>query len=510
MTQRLILHIGQHKTGSKALQSALHANAEQLRSHGYVYPIATGGRRLRPYEMNHHPLFQLLCRAISEDSGMQRARSELTQVLKGYLKAGKQEAGVVILSCEDLFDMHTAHENKFSLQRVEAGCQLLAESLASLACQVSLIVYLRRQDHLLAAHYAQFIKGSDHHLSFPDYHRMAAARLDHDAILAHWESAFGSAAVRVFAYEPWLMPAGIVGDFFSRVLGIEAAHQMTPYPTDLEAFNITPPRQYIELIRLLNQRRARGQEVLPRERVLDVAFAHRHADRQEPLGIAAWWSPRQRAELLQHHQDGNARIADRHGLAPALFREPPPDPAQPWAPFPDPDLDQQIALDGALRRLPDAAEIVWVVPRGTAAADLALAARLCNGVIGHPRLSSRIHDHLPQQLERAAMVVLVGAVAARHTLSQPLDPLHARAIPCVLVLATLPIEAGEIAAVNGISRHLSALFCADAGQRQALQALAPALANRAATAGQRDQPSDSDRLAALAAIGLRRLRDSGR
>lgn len=423
---RVILHIGQHKTGSKALQSAIYANRSHLAASGSAYPVEAGSNRpLRPYEMNHHHLFAAVRAAVDAGEGGAELAA-LRALLDRLLAACSPTSEAMILSAEDLFDMHTAHEAAFMPARVGAGSRLLAAELAARGCTTRLVCYLRRQDHLLAAHYAQYIKGSPtHHPEFGEFRAMFAPRLDADGLLSLWEEAFGKEAVTVAAYEPREMPGGIVADFFGRVLGLEPPPVTVPFPDDLEAFNITPSRDHLDYLRLLNRRGSRGRPVLPREQVLESAFRDRN---DHSAGIAAWLSPGERGVLLAEHEPGNRRIAARHGMGATLFRERMPTAGDPWTPPPAVGLERLIELDTRARRF--AAErpaavsrsrcrgrhaglIIWVVSPEARPKDRAAAVELFAAVAGHPDLESRVVDRLgPTQLpawwRRTAFVVLVG------------------------------------------------------------------------------------------------------
>ena len=423
---RVILHIGQHKTGSKALQSALYANRDHLAARRFAYPVAAAGAGpLRPYEMNHHALFAALRAAVDEREGP-AAVAALRALLADLLAACPAGTETMILSAEDLFDMHTAHEAAFVPERVAAGARLLARELAARGCRPRLVCYLRRQDHLLAAHYAQFIKGSaTHQLEFAEFHTLAADRLDADLSLARWEETFGREATTVAAYEPEEMPGGIVADFFRRALDLGPPPVTVPFPDDLEAFNVTPSRDHLDYMRLLNGRARRGRPVLAREQVLESAFR----DRDVPAaGIAAWRSPAERVTLLARYEPGNRRIAARHGLAGPLFREPAPRDDGSWTPSPPLTLERLVELDtqaraaGAERaavtgrRRGRAGLILWVVSPHAAAVDEAAACELLAAVVGCPGLESRCVRSVRcgtalASMGRVAFLVFVGPPA---------------------------------------------------------------------------------------------------
>ncbi|MFM9117411.1 MAG: hypothetical protein ACKOU6_14750, partial [Planctomycetota bacterium] len=330
---------------------------------------------------------------------------KIEAALQQLLNLCQQPDSTVILSSEDLCDMHTAHEPQFSRELVLAGALLLARALSNLSTDVQVVCYLRRQDHLLAAHYAQFIKGSGrNHQTFAEFQRLFADRLEYDALLASWESAFGVERVTVAPYERKVLPAGIVPDFFERILGLGPPPDPQPFPDNLEAQNITPSRDHVEYMRYLNQRAARGEKVIGRSQVLAAAFRDQAA---AATGISAWLSPAERAELLALYDSGNRRNALRHGLGEQLFQEPMPRADDPWHPPPAPDLRRLVQLDHearkpiavlpAWRRFLDhirsqffGRQIWWIIPPSVNSADLQLATQLVPPFAGHPTVQSRI------------------------------------------------------------------------------------------------------------------------
>jgi hypothetical protein len=322
---RLLLHLGQHKTGSKALQAYLAHNRQVLRELGILYPVEDSPAHTIPaYSHSQFRLFALLRRDALAITSVEAAARVFWEPLAGYcqpftttrdlfesweaerLRLGSES---LLVSAEDLFDMHTAHELGFSLAVVQVGARLLAELAAAFAYDVRLVVYLRRQDHLLGTHYGQLIKGSSaQDLDMAAFATAFGPRLDSRRLLSCWEAAFGREAIQVRPYEPELLPAGIVGDFFPNVLGLPVPARCREPEADVESVNRSLGRDFIEYLRLLNRRQANGQEVCSRDAVLRTALRHQAA-LGGPRGIAAWLSPRQRRQLLDRHGSGNAHIA---------------------------------------------------------------------------------------------------------------------------------------------------------------------------------------------------------
>jgi len=344
----LVLHIGQHKTGSKALQSFLAWHSKALKQRGILYPIrgATPGG-IRAYAISHYRLFALLRREAMVLCGEseaairfwaeQRAFCHPFASVDGFFRALEAErnrcgAKTIILSAEDLFDMATAHELSYSPGRVEAGAEALARLAKDFHYEPRVVVYLRRQDHLMAAHYGQYIKGSSlHDMDFDDFAQAFGQRLMSRDILGHWVSAFGSKNVLVRPYEACGLPNGIVPDFFEQALRFAVPADYESPPQDRESRNISLDRDYVEFIRLLNRRSAQGLPVPAREDVLDAALED-GSEVMDACAAAAWLSPKARRELLKFHEEGNADIAKRFqgGRNAILFRETFPEVCEDW------------------------------------------------------------------------------------------------------------------------------------------------------------------------------------
>ncbi len=263
---RVILHIGQHKTGTKALQYFLATHSDALATRGILYPLARPSRhRDGAYDISHYRLYALLRREILVRTGealdaspasaefwkSQRRFCDGHRSLRALLRAfekvrARRGAHTLLLSAEDLFDMHTAHEAGFDELRVERGVELLAEAFRGMSWKPQIVLYLRRQDHLLAAHYAQFIVGSTiNHSDFETFAQDFLPRLDFHALLAPWIRHFGAEAICVRPYESATLPAGVVHDFFDRVLGFLPPGSWHEPPCNPDFAHASPPRERV-------------------------------------------------------------------------------------------------------------------------------------------------------------------------------------------------------------------------------------------------------------------------
>jgi len=285
---KVIFHIGQHKTGSKALQSYLSTNRQNLLKHNIFYPNGSSSRRLDAvYQHSHFLLYALtkyecLNELLSNDDSENFWKEHKkfcgqNSVLKYFeyieKRRKKYKAQTIIFSAEDLFDMQTAHELSFNQSFILRASNLLVQSARKVGWDPQLLVYLRRPDALLNAHYAQFIKGSDlNHLSFNTFRNAFQPRLDALNILTAWESSFSSKKIFVRPYEKNSEQGEIVCDFFENILGfLPDVNWLTP-DKNLEFSNKTPPKVYIDLIRECNLARSKGLRTISRASILEAAF----------------------------------------------------------------------------------------------------------------------------------------------------------------------------------------------------------------------------------------------
>jgi glycosyltransferase involved in cell wall biosynthesis len=343
-----VLHVGQHKTGSKALQSFCAANAGALGRAGICYPLlpAPPGEPVA-YARSHYRLFAALRdKALGRPAGPGlTAAAWFEWIEQERCRTG---APLVLLSAEDLFDAQTAHSIELDPELIAACARLIDNQAAARGWAVRVVVYLRRQDHLIAAHYAQFIKGAaGDDLGLDEFARAFAPRLDARRILLGWEAAFGRERILVRAYEPASLPDGIVPDFFAHALGVPIPEECVAPPPDVEVVNRTPPRDVIEVLRGLNRRAAAGFPVPPRGAVLEAAF--RLAP--ESGSVADWLSPAERRSLLERYAAGNEAIAADFFEPPrrALFLEPLPAGDESWRPYPGLSLKRAVAIERAIR-----------------------------------------------------------------------------------------------------------------------------------------------------------------
>ena len=334
---RLILHIGQHKTGSKALQSFLAHNTQHLLKRGVLYPISQSYQDIKAYRNSHFNCFLLARRDAYLKYGHKGIEDNFLSSHLRYcdpflslnelflsFEAERVKCGArcILLSAEDLFDMETAHDLDFSSERIQFSAEILLDAILKMNWMPEIVVYLRRPDHLLNSHYAQYIKGNENNtLDFDSFTNQFQSRLNGPAILNIWIEVFGQEKIRVLPYERESLPKGIVMNFFEKILGFLPDENWLLVPRDLEYDNITPRRAYIDFLRLLNICKSLGLLIPPRESVLSVALNH-DFDNHNKTG----WVNNQLRDLLfkQYRQDYDKiaescqSVKDQH---PSFFKE---------------------------------------------------------------------------------------------------------------------------------------------------------------------------------------------
>nr|MBX2824950.1 hypothetical protein [Gammaproteobacteria bacterium] len=135
---RVILHIGRHKTGTTAIQKFLRENPELLESANYCYPDFG----IRGF--GHHELGAPLTRA-SLRTSEQETESVVENLRSGLMQSIPEGDAVTVLSSESfqLCDPHV-------VKSLFAGWD------------VQIVVYLREQVSYLLSSYAQKVHATDY------------------------------------------------------------------------------------------------------------------------------------------------------------------------------------------------------------------------------------------------------------------------------------------------------------------------------------------------------------
>lgn len=220
MPDRLVLHIGPHKTGTTAIQFALRDAAAVLEARGWHYPL------LDPADYAQHRLPNALARGGAEAEAM----------LDSMLRPG---LGVILSS-----------ENFSRLQA--AALARLAERLRG--WDVSVVYYQRNFLSLAYSWWQERVKhGRDE--QFPEYMAKTLSfpgrfhLFGPGTVLGRFAAAFGREAVRVYLYDVIREAEGVTRHFGEQVLGLEPGTLPEPGARAVNA-SLGPGR--VELLRALN------------------------------------------------------------------------------------------------------------------------------------------------------------------------------------------------------------------------------------------------------------------
>jgi capsular polysaccharide export protein len=279
MTKRLILHVGQSKTGTSTIQDFLAHNRRQLaREARILYPQA--GRQ----GAAHHRIAALFLPA---GNAAWIRREDGTS-----LQAGLEEevAGVsadtVVISSEALF-------NARSIEDVQAFFAGYA---------VEILVILRRQDRWLDSLYQHQLKVGETDLEPQAWLAARVSTLDYAARVGRWADVFGDASLRIGVFEPANLAAGLMA-FFFRTAGLPVPPGLAEPPARNERLS----RDALAYLR----RTPRQQMTAPERQRLRRALEEWSQANPDPPAWRYFFSPSERADILARSAASNAAVARR-------------------------------------------------------------------------------------------------------------------------------------------------------------------------------------------------------
>lgn len=271
--RQLILHIGTHKTGTTALQHYLLHNQEALQAIGWYYPT-TG---IPPGHIFGH-------------------RDLAWSALKGNAEAFEELAAELHPLPSQMRCVISSEEFEF--------CKNLDDLRARLEpYDVTVILYLRRQDDLLLSEYSENLRGGSHfagNLTQFEKRMSLAGRFDYVALCRRWSDAFGPGSLKVRIYTPTV---SIVDDF-CLTAGIDRQSLSAP-PS-----NVVNPRIDARLtgaFRVLNQLRLNGLDEATCGAIHETLMQQTTRMKAGKTKYCLL-SPRERARYLKKHKKSNNEL----------------------------------------------------------------------------------------------------------------------------------------------------------------------------------------------------------
>lgn len=319
----LYLHAGTIKTGSTSLQNFLWNGRETLAKLGYRHALNN---------LSH-----------------QKVKACLTNTPEEWARFGLPDREAADIFLSNVLDQINAatfenllltHENFFQINNIDIprtrwftkiDIERLKRFRAQLDCDVKFILYLRRQDSLLASAYSTYVVNFQNHLSFEDWPK---PRFDYWEIAETMGTVFGkeNLILRVFEKDQ-LVGGSIISDFLS----LWELQPEDGFPTKERRDNIAPPPEAIEILREAAPHYSCRDEFLAFSRKIQLIAERLSVPNKPflPLSLAQ--------TLYAPYKESNAKLAQdyfgrRNGR---LFLHSPEDDCAAYAP-PDPDLIRKI------------------------------------------------------------------------------------------------------------------------------------------------------------------------
>jgi hypothetical protein len=229
--KKVIIHVGQYKTGSTSIQKLLWESRGELLQHGILYP------RSFVRDGAHFLLTDLLRKEF-------RDRDDRVDLAPLRAEIDRSPATTVVLSCEALSG---ATVRRFASEMMMYMWQRLATTLCGY--DVRVMFYVRRQDESIDSRIIQEIKGqarksTGSHLPF----LYPMSSLDYHYFTRLLEQVFGSGKVDVRLYDRSCLKNSDVRADFLAYLGL--AEDAIPLPERED--NVSPSARLVGYYRIIN------------------------------------------------------------------------------------------------------------------------------------------------------------------------------------------------------------------------------------------------------------------
>lgn len=331
---RLVLHVGLHKTGSTFLQHQLHGHRDALRARGVLFPdtgLAKQSNPLRPGAMAGH---QTYLGALRQNDPI------IWATLGREIRASR--ASTVVMSAENMA-FPTAPDRDVLIPR-------LLDRLGGFE-QIDVVAFIRRPDIYLEHFWREWVADG----AAAGAQTLRAFLVDHaenltdlPKLFAPFEDRLGQ-KVTLIDYDAAVAKEGLWRAFCAA----------TGLPGDLPVLDapryVTPDRSTTEVLRLINTIVPKG----PRRQALARSWLALHPDPVDRMSLLA---PSERAGLIEQWNTRSAAFASERGVTPDL------DLSAPWTPFEGLDATRLDRLGQLLAQ--DAQPSAMQMITGTSASQL--------------------------------------------------------------------------------------------------------------------------------------------
>jgi hypothetical protein len=244
LKEKLILHIGIHKTGSTSLQHFLFDNRSSLTAAGFYYPVEGAyywhGQRSQSL-LSHSILNKRPAYLAHVDFDMSQCISDIKR------DVAASPSPQVIISSE--------HFSEASSTKQFAS---ILEVFSDLFKTINIVVYLRRQDLWLESNWSQLVKDGYINMTFEEFARKEEPN-NYYELVRSLADVFGKSNVIVRPFEREQFYRNDLIRDFMHVLGMDIDTSVER----LTQLNTSPPVELIELLRHLNKTLTKIEGRLP-------------------------------------------------------------------------------------------------------------------------------------------------------------------------------------------------------------------------------------------------------
>ena len=238
---QVTIHIGLEKTGTSSIQGFLNENRSVLLTQGVLFPISPGKSNQR----------RLPAAAMSDDVGIR------AQAIKRFgpdfgTRLVRELQAEIAGSGADRLLLSSEHCSA-RLQTVEE-VQRLKGIIKTFGDEITVLVYLRRQDEFLTSIYSTAIRsGYTERFKVPTSTR-PHRRYDYRGLLELWSGVFGREAIRARLFQPSAWVGGHLLTDFCDAAALDPKD--TPAPLRNESMSV----EALELLRLINTAAGVGRD----------------------------------------------------------------------------------------------------------------------------------------------------------------------------------------------------------------------------------------------------------
>lgn len=312
----LILHIGTRKTGTTALQKFFVDNREALMRNGVDYTRFTP-QKSDPYSYSINGVFlRQYCRALVLQKEIDNLVSDFKENYERLVVALKGD-NRVLLSDENLSAFfNQKYESQYNPEKYWREMARIVKELG--ARQITIIVYLRRQDEYVVSSWKERVKGGWTDKPFREYLNDPDREyeLNYKILLDAIQSAFGSSAKIIVRSYNQVAYSGIdIFHDFCDSLGIAwDSDYIIPKRRLNEAISFDMAEALLK-VKLGKPGRSRDEKRVRKN--LAVALCRNQPD---PKGTTIFL-PGEAESLMKQYSDGNRRISEVYFDNKNLFSE---------------------------------------------------------------------------------------------------------------------------------------------------------------------------------------------